>query len=286
MKMADSADFAEARQLEDLKLSQDISDATAKREAQIQEAQRKLAAQGLLRSGARFTTEVNLLFESTQEIVDKAVARRKELGQRVPLLLTKPNLATLEAKLIQMIDGTVNGVKTRLTLHPRNAGGGSVLQRAEQLAYGMKAGLRNRLAAAPLEVKFDMGNTTGAPAQSINISNSTIGNLNLGTVMGDLNGSIQQLRQEGQVDLSDALEKLSEAIIGSAEVQDQVKKDLLEHVAFVSGEMALPGAKRKMGPVRSSIEALKSGLAVASELVSLWQGVEKALQMMGALPHS
>ncbi len=228
---------------------------------------------------------MNLLFESTQEIVDKAVARRKELGRRVPLLLTKPNLATLEAKLIQMIDGTVNGVKTRLTLHPRNAGGGSVLQRAEQLAYGMKARLRNRLAAAPLEVKFDMNNTAGAPAQSINISNSTIANLNLGTVMGDLNGSIQQLRQEGRVDLSDALEKLSEASIGSAEVKDQVKKDLLEHVAFVSGEIALPEAKRKMGPVRSSIEALKSGLAVARELVSLWQGVEKALQMMGALPH-
>ena len=65
-----------------------------------------------------------------------------------------------------------------------------------------------------------------------------------------------------------------------------MKKDLLEHVAFVSGEMALPGAKRKVGPVRSSIEALKSGLAVASELVSLWQGVEKAPQMMGTLPHS
>jgi len=285
--MGDDLDnYAAARKLEDIKLFQDISDMTPKREAEIKAMEHKLASQGLAHSGARFLSEINIMFDSTQEVIDKAIARRKELAGKVPALLESANIAAFENKLCEIIDGTYNGVKTRLTLNPRSAGGGSVIRQAEQRAYAMRAKLRSALAALPLEVKLGMNEKGASAAPAITISNSMVGNLNLGTVIGNLNSSIRQLTVEGHKDLGAALSKLSEAILISDELGDSAKKELLEHAAFVSGEMTLPEEQRKMAPVRTSIEMLKSGVLVASQLVTLWQGVEKALQMMGVLPPS
>jgi len=282
----ENEDLAAAKKLEEIKLHQDISDMTPQREAEINAIGRKLAAQGLSQSGSRFMAEVEIMFDSIQGVVDKAVARRRDLGAQVPGLLTTATLATLENTLAQLVSGTVTGVSSRLRMNPRNAAGGAVMRRVEQRSYAMKARLKSALAALPLEVKFGMPDKKEVPAPAINISHSTVGNINLGNVIGDLNSSIKQLTAEGYRELGDALQNLGEAILASKEIGNSEKKDLLEHAAFVSGEMALPSEQRKMGPVKTSIEALKSGVQVATQLVGLWQAVEKALQMMGVLHPS
>ncbi len=118
---------------------------------------------------------------------------------------------------------------------------------------------------------------------TINISHSTIANLNLGTVVGDLNGSIQHLSSGGQGNLAEDLKKLIEGISASGELGDSAKKEILEHLAIVSTEAAKPADSRKTAPLKTSIEAIKSGIGVAAQLVALWQAVEAALRGAGVI---
>src|ERR1039457_4178773 len=62
----------------------------------------------------------------------------------------------------------------------------------------------------------------GYPA-TFNISNSTIANLNLGTVVGDLNSSIQQLNVEGRKELAEEFRKMTEALGSSQELNDDAR---------------------------------------------------------------
>jgi hypothetical protein len=118
---------------------------------------------------------------------------------------------------------------------------------------------------------------------TVHISNSTISGLNLGNVVGDLNSSIQQLNTEGRNELADTLKKMTEAVAVSTELDDSVRKDVLEQLSVVSGEAAKPAEMRKMGPLKTSFEAVKSGVALGTQLLTLWQGVEHALKAAGII---
>jgi Mg-chelatase subunit ChlD len=117
----------------------------------------------------------------------------------------------------------------------------------------------------------------------VHISNSTISNLNLGNVVGDLNSSIQQLSTEGRNDLAEALRKLTEVVGASEQMNDEVRKEVLEHLSIVSGEAAKPAGSRRMGPLKTSLEAVKSGVALGTQLLTLWQGAEHALKAAGVI---
>jgi hypothetical protein len=113
---------------------------------------------------------------------------------------------------------------------------------------------------------------------TFNISNSAIANLNLGNVMGDLNGSIEQIATTGQKPLAEEFAKMADAIAASKDISDAAKKELLEHLSMVSAESAKPAEQRRMGPLKSSIEAIKSALLVAGQLASVWPPLEHALK--------
>jgi hypothetical protein len=121
------------------------------------------------------------------------------------------------------------------------------------------------------------------PPTTINISQSTIATLNLGTVVGEINSSIQTLTNAGQDDLAKSIRQLTEAISASTDLDESIRKDMLEHLALVSAEAALPAGKRKMAPLRSSIEVLRSTVSLGTQLVTLWQAVEHALKAVGIL---
>lgn len=86
-----------------------------------------------------------------------------------------------------------------------------------------------------------------ADQPQVNISNSTIANLNLGTVFGDLNGSIQTLITTGHAQLAEALRQLTEAVTASGELVD--KKEIIENLAYVSEQAALPAEQREAVPL-------------------------------------
>jgi hypothetical protein len=149
---------------------------------------------------------------------------------------------------------------------------GTAVSRARTLKTKINKGIQ------AMELEGTLGIYRGGQPH-VNISNSTIANLNLGNVIGDLNGSIQTLTTAGQSELADAVRQLSEAITTSGELAN--RKELLENLTHVSEQAALPAEKRKLGPLKATVGCLKTGLAVGSQLLPLWLKVEEALRGMG-----
>jgi hypothetical protein len=262
-----------ARRLENIRLSALLEDSAVQRETDLN------ALQGIANSGGRLKREMDIIFISTESIIQKAIACRKELAAKAPaLLLAFPHLKDFHTTLDQYVDGAVLALRTRHSGHPAGAGD-AVMGAAVRKASALKAKINREIQALALEGVIGMQRGEGRPVMNVNVSNSTIAALNLGTIVGDLNSSIQILTTSGQDELAETVRKLTEAIGASGEL-DQ-KKEMLEHLAHVSEQAALPAEKRKTGPLKASIEALKSGLTVAAQLVLLWQQVEHALKAVG-----
>ncbi len=224
-----------------------------------------------------------IIFDHITDYADKAVALRRELGAKVPVLLSKPELDKLQRTLEQSVDGGVNGVRSRITMAPRGAGGSAAMQEAQRRAQTIKSQVQQNLTALQLESRIGMNLKDAVPTTTVNISGVTISNLNLGTVIGDLNSSVQVLNREGHQELAAVVKNLTEAIGASDEIEGHVKKDILEHLAVVSEEAAKPTEKRRMGPLSKSMEAIKTGVAVGTQLLTLWHQVEQALRSNGII---
>lgn len=276
--------LSDALQLEGIRFNQLRSDAATKREVDIKALERKLASQGTVLSGGSLTAVVGIIFSAIEGVVCEVIAYRKELAPRVPELLTPASLQVLQKNLNEYIDGGVTGVRSRQSIESARTGGSlAASQEAQRRAYGLKARLKQQLTALSLEARLGMHQPNKHSGTTVHISNSTISNLNLGNVVGDLNSSIQQLDTEGRNDLAEALRNLTEAVGASGDLNDEIRKEMLEHLSIVSGEAAKPAGSRKMGPLKTSFEAIKSGLAVGTQLMMLWQGVEHALRTAGVI---
>jgi hypothetical protein len=194
----------EARQLAEIKFGELMVESSTTANAEIIAMEQQLAARNGLRSGARFKGISDIILKSVEATVDKAIAYRRELGASIPALLEENGMKPLKDRLEKYVDGSVNGIRQRGTMLPRGAGTASVNQKIQQKAYAIKARLGRKLAVLPLEAK--LGLLKEEPkVTTLNISNSTIANLNLGNVVGDLNSSIQQLNTGGHAELAEAL---------------------------------------------------------------------------------
>ncbi len=98
------------------------------------------------------------------------------------------------------------------------------------------------------------------------ISNNTIAKLNLGTVLGDLNASVQSLQNNGAPQIADIIQKLTSGISNSTAIKDADRKDLLENLALISNKVSSEPDKRKPGLLKASLSFINVGLAAAIEL--------------------
>jgi hypothetical protein len=58
---------------------------------------------------------------------------------------------------------------------------------------------------------------------------------------------------------------------------------MLENLSVVSEESAKPPEQRKMGPLKSSLVAIKSSIGIAAQLLAVYQGLEHALKAAGVI---
>jgi hypothetical protein len=234
--------------------------------------------------------EVDIIFSSIEVVTNTAIDYRTQLGRQVQELLSEAELMRFQDKLARNVDGAVNSIGDNITAAkggPFRSGSQTakaVVHRAEQKAASIKVRIASRIAALPLEIGFKMHAGREAQLTTFNFSNNTVANLNLGSVIGDLNGTIQQMEETGQEGLAEAITELTAAVGASNELKEGAKKELLEHLSVVSEEAVKAPEKRKMGPLKTSIEAIKSAILVGTQLLSLWNGVEHELQAHDIIP--
>lgn len=97
-----------------------------------------------------------------------------------------------------------------------------------------------------------------------------VGNVNTGIVMGNMEANLQQLSREGHADLAADLQHLVQAVMSAAALSDDQKKEVVEQLAVLSSQAAVPAEQRQVGTVRAVINGLKESLSVSGSLASLW----------------
>ncbi len=116
-----------------------------------------------------------------------------------------------------------------------------------------------------------------------NVSHSTVSGLNLGTVMGSLNASVQILQTHGGQQIVDAIEKLTNAIGNSKEIKDADRKELLENVARISKETSSSSELRNTGVIKACLAFLTTSLGAAKELIPLVHDLYEKLKASGII---
>jgi hypothetical protein len=107
--------------------------------------------------------------------------------------------------------------------------------------------------------------------------------VNTGTVLGDLNASVQILQTDGGRQIADVIEQLTDAIKKRAEIDDAQRRDLLENVAQISKETLSHPDERRPGGIKASLAFLTTSLATARELIPLVHDLYEKLKAAGMI---
>jgi hypothetical protein len=105
----------------------------------------------------------------------------------------------------------------------------------------------------------------------IAITTNTIGMLNLGELrnIGSISVNVATLSESGEMDISEALGRLTEAVSACSEIS--VKRgELLDLLQLLSEQAILPMEQRRSGVAKALVNALAQGLAAASSLATVW----------------
>jgi len=110
------------------------------------------------------------------------------------------------------------------------------------------------------------------PNITYNFHNSPIAMANFGTQIGNISASLTAVGSNDQrsKDFSNALKQLTEAVVNSAELTEQQKKEALDALSFVGKQAEEPPEKRQTGVLKPVLEAIPKVLSAGSALVTLW----------------
>ena len=249
-----------------------ISEARTEEQTEVAALEHNLAARGLALSGSRFSGEMKIFLKKINGIIDKRIMLRREVGAKVPALLENQSMITLKAELDQFVDSATGGFITRLSSRQGATLGATERRSVARFSVKPQASKRGSIMNFVHFRSNHSSDCIGRPYRvtSIHISNSTIATLNLGTVVGDLNSSIQNLTNQGHADMATAIQRLAEAIAASQELQDAQRRDLLGHLSLVGTEAEHPAESRRAGLLKSSISFLQTGLNITGQLATLW----------------
>lgn len=274
-------EVADALCLEQVKLSEFVDKTSLELQSRIEALDLEMAKRGMTISGPRNLRHLDLRFNRAASIIDRSVETRAELGRKFPELLSAEQLKALKHRLDSGVSALVQSIYDDSARHYR-ASGQRVPEARNRTCEQRGAQLRTKIdrAIQKLTLEARLGLNEEQLPMTLNISNSTIGNLNLGTVVGNLTASVNALNQQGQADLAREIKALAEAL-ASTDIPNDQRRDLLEHLSVVSYEVTLPPDQRKPATLRLAIQALQKGLMIAGQLAPLWQPIEQILKATG-----
>lgn len=107
----------------------------------------------------------------------------------------------------------------------------------------------------------------------IEISNSTIGFFNTGTVkkVKSINANMHILDNEGHKEVARALQCISQAVISSEDISEESRIEIVEQIEEVSRQATLPSNQRtSKGVIKALLSGIATGLGAAGGLAEVW----------------
>ncbi len=112
---------------------------------------------------------------------------------------------------------------------------------------------------------------TREPTIQLNIQNSSIANLNLGSQLGTINAALQSISgQEGQQELAQALKQLTEAVLSNANLPGSEKQEVVQALSTIAEQAEKKPENRSAGTLKAVVAWLPTILSTAADLTALW----------------
>jgi hypothetical protein len=113
---------------------------------------------------------------------------------------------------------------------------------------------------------FMGGNLT---LNNISINQSTIGALNTGTI-ANLDAGITIMNSQGEKGLAQSIKELTEAVINSNEINEQLKNEINEQLEFLVAQATSEPKNRSMGTIKSVLFGLQNSISTVAGLLTIW----------------
>ncbi len=112
---------------------------------------------------------------------------------------------------------------------------------------------------------------------NINVSRSTIGAINTGTIK-NLDASISIMHSQGKSELAMAIKELTEAIMESNKINEKVKNEIAEQLEFLTVQATAEPKDRSSGVIKSVLLGLRDSISTVAGLIAIWDKVEPLLR--------
>lgn len=110
----------------------------------------------------------------------------------------------------------------------------------------------------------------GNKLTNINVNHSVVGTINTGSI-GTVDQSISAIIQLGEPELAEAIKSLSEAILGSNDLTQNQKNEIIESLSVISKEAASPKEVKQNTVALSLLEKVMKTTSIATDIVDICQ---------------
>ena len=229
------------------------------------------ARRGLLHSGVtnRSIDQVRSAFR--RDLIETRIAIRKQFSANAPDLLLDAELDGLQEALERTVQLGIQA--DRDDAQRQNAAAGRTMPSLGEHEVQAKAGEQVALIRREIsKLKLQRGLGMEQKRESsivLNINNSSVSGLNLGSIVGDMNATLTLLTQQGNRDLATALKTISEAIASDEQLGGQ-RRELLENISILGDEGKVPVQQRRTGIVKAAYRYLGETIAIGGHAAAIW----------------
>ncbi len=112
---------------------------------------------------------------------------------------------------------------------------------------------------------------------NIRLENSSVGAINTGNVR-DIEVNLGRLQNAGSENATKALKVFTEAVIADESISENQKHELLEQIAYLSGQATASAQDRKPAIIKPTLSALSQSATAIGSLATAWQVLGPILQ--------
>jgi hypothetical protein len=243
---------------------------------QISEEMQNVLEQGLAgkgRGGAREATKLEVGLQRIDKMCRALCEIWLDLILRKNGRLTRQDAAFIAQKIEEVLAGARTSLISGRDRPMLGSAGGGVERRTLTIIGSIRRDLEIRVREQEVfpNAKAEMAQNSHV---HLNISNSNVSNLNLGSQVGSINSALQSISGEGEAqNLAKALKEITEAVIADATLQDSQKREAVQALSDVARQSRLDEAERSTGTLKAIFTWLPTLISASADLTVLWDKI-------------
>jgi hypothetical protein len=111
----------------------------------------------------------------------------------------------------------------------------------------------------------------------IDVSNSTVGAINTGTVQ-HLDAAVTVFGNQGQLEIATKIKEFTQALIDNSEINDLLRNEIAEQLAFLTAQMQAKPEERSKGIAKSILSGIGTSISGVASLLAIWEKLQPLIE--------